>query len=174
MEEEAESLFQFAQCIGLCLPEEVRKKIETSLPKKSGAEHKVFFNAHSKEGRVIKITFPGKYGRWEHTPFLYLERWELLEAMAPVISMKFEGCIKTPTKEISIITSMQFFKGPHPSGEEADAFVKSLGFKPLSYGTTTLDYIDQKRGLILRDCHPGNWIKSSQTLVPIDIIPEKI
>ena len=173
MNGEAQSLLLFTREMGLGLPEEVQKRIGRNPSRKSGAEHKVFFDAHIDRERVIKVTFPGKYGRWEHTPFLYMERWQLLEEMVPEIKVRMEGCIETVNGELSIITSMQFFEGQSPTGEEADAFVKSLGFEMLHDGTTTLDYIKRSEKLILRDCHPGNWIKTKGALVPIDIIPER-
>ena len=71
--------------------------------------------------------------------------------------------------------SMQAFKGSHPSSQEAHSFITDLGFEVLGGRlSTTLDYIDRARGLILRDCHPKNWIKADGALVPIDIIPELV
>lgn len=94
--------------------------------------------------------------------------------MTPEIDVSFEGCIRTPQDTISIVTSMQFFSGPHPTSEEADEFVRSLGFELHYDHSSTLDYINAERSLILRDCHPGNWISTKKTLVPIDIIPERV
>jgi len=132
----------------------------------------VFFDIRSREGRVVKVTFAGKFGRWEHTPFLYLERCRLLTAMVPVVDIHFEDCIQTNDGKFSIVTSMQYFKGPHPSSQEADNFIKRLGFTLLRDGSTTLDYVHPATGLIIRDCHPQNWIQTEGALIPIDIIPE--
>lgn len=134
----------------------------------------MYFDIRSREGRVVKITVPGKYGRWEHTPFQYLDRWRLLNEMVPVVDVHFEDCIQTNENKFSIVTSMQYFKGPHPSSQEADDFVRSLGFELLTDGSATLDYISEAAGLILRDCHPQNWIKAEGALIPIDIIPEPV
>lgn len=174
MEEESESLFLFARSLGRGLPEEVQRMIQNNPFPLSGSEHRVFFNPHSVEARVLKITFPDKFGRREHTPFQYLERWSLMSQMVPATRMKFEDCIMSQAGTISIVMSMQFFKGPHPSPQEAHSFITTLGFELLSDGSSTLDYINRARGLILRDCHTKNWIKADEALVPIDIIPELV
>jgi len=154
MEEEAGSLFDYARSIGLVFPER-------------------FFDIADQKGRVVKVTFPDKFGRWEHTPFLYLERCQLLNEIVPVLDIRLEGCIQTERKELSLVTSMQFFAGKHPSSQEADRFVRSLDFEPLKDASDTLDYINHQSRLILRDCHPLNWIKAKRGLIPIDIIPER-
>lgn len=173
-EDEARSLFAFARSKDLGFPERTLEIAEHSPSAKGGAEHRVYFDIRSREGRVVKITFPGKFGRWEHTPFQYLERCRLLTEMVPAVDIHFEDCIQTNEGKFSIVTSMQYFKGPHPSSGEADDFIKSLGFRFLRDESTTLDYINEKAGLIIRDCHPQNWIKTDGALVPIDIIPELV
>ncbi len=80
----------------------------------------------------------------------------------------------TEEGDLSIITSMLYFAGKHPDALVADQFVKSLGFQPLRDPSSTLDYVDWNRGLIIRDCHAGNWIVAGDALIPIDIIPEQI
>jgi len=174
MAEEAQSLFQFACSLGLGLPERVKESARSNPFPLSGSEHRVFFNVRSADARVLKITFPDKFGRREHTPFQYLERWSLMGRLVPATGVKFEDCIMSLAGTVSIVMSMQFFKGPHPSSLEAHNFITDLGFELLSDGSTTLDYIDLGRGLILRDCHPKNWIKVDGALVPIDIIPEVV
>lgn len=173
-EEEARCLYAFARSRQLGFPERTLEIAERSPSTKGGAEHRVYFDIRSREGRVVKITVPGKYGRWEHTPFQYLDRWRLLNEMVPVVDVHFEDCIQTNENKFSIVTSMQYFKGPHPSSQEADDFVRSLGFELLTDGSATLDYISEAAGLILRDCHPQNWIKAEGALIPIDIIPEPV
>jgi len=74
---------------------------------------------------------------------------------------------------LPIVTSMAFFQGHHPTPEETHDFITSkLGYLPFSDSSTTLDYISKDGLLVLRDCHPKNWIKAKNTLIPIDIIPE--
>jgi hypothetical protein len=175
MREEAESLFCFARSIGLGLAESLPEIIDRALPLKAGNEHKVLKIGKEGTARVIKITHPGKYGRIEHTPYLYLERWALLNRLTPSIRARFEDCFKTESGEVSIVTSMTFFTGKHPGARETDNFIKTgLGFDPLHDGSATLDYISADGQLILRDCHPKNWIRTKRTLVPIDIIPQVV
>jgi len=175
MGEEAKSLFQFARSLGRGLPEVVKERTRNNPGPLSGSEHRVFFNIRSADARVLKITFPDKFGRKEHTPFQYLERWDLMSQLVPATGGKFEDCIMSQAGTVSIVMSMQAFKGSHPSSQEAHSFITDLGFEVLGGRlSTTLDYIDRARGLILRDCHPKNWIKADGALVPIDIIPELV
>ena len=174
MEEEAKSLFAFARSLGRGLPEAVKERTQNNPFHLSGSEHRVFFNVRSADARVLKITFPDKFGRKEHTPFQYLERWGLMSQLVPATRGKFEDCIMSQAGTVSIVMSMPFFAGPHPSPEEAHSFITDLGFELWRDGSTTLDYIDRATGLILRDCHPTNWIKADGGLVPIDIIPELV
>ena len=150
-----------------------KRLVGESTPLGAGSEHKVFKIGTGDSARVIKITHSKKFGRKEHTPQLYLRRWALLNEMAPVVQAKLEDCVKHPTRETAIVMSMAFFKGPHPTPEETDRFIKTgLGYKPFSDSSSPLNYISQDGRLILRDCHPKNWIKIQNTLIPIDIIPE--
>lgn len=66
--------------------------------------------------------------------------------------------------------SMEYFRGPHPEPIETDAFIRAQGFRPFDDGSTTLDYLPDD--LIIRDCHPRNWIRVDGGLVPIDSVPE--
>ena len=95
-----------------------------------------------------------------------------MNKLAPSIDARLEDCVRNKHGELSIMTSMFYFTGRHPEPTEADKFVKSLGFELLSDGSSTLDYINAKENLIIRDCHAGNWIKAGKVLIPIDIIPE--
>lgn len=173
MEAEAESLFLFARHKKLALAEKLPEITAPETPCAAGSEHKVFKTGAGKNSRVIKVTHSSKFGRKEHTPQLYLRRWALLNEMAPAVKAKFEDCVRNADGGLAIIVSMALFKGPHPTPEETDSFIKNrLGFRPFSDGSTTLDYISPDGRLILRDCHPRNWIKTKGTLIPIDIIPE--
>jgi hypothetical protein len=174
MEAEARSLFSFARNAGLSFSESLGTLIRKDLPVREGSEHKAFLVTAGKNRRVVKVTHAGKYGRNENTPYQYLLRWKLLNELAPSADARIEDCIQNPKKEISIITSMNYFLGPHPTPVEADEFVRSLGFELLRDGSSTLDYFNSEAKLILRDSHPGNWVKTENTLIPIDIIFERV
>lgn len=171
LEAEAESLIKFARSKRLDLTEHLEPIIKESAPLNSGNEHRVF-KVNSQ--RVLKITHPGKFGRNEHTPFLYLRRWALLNQMSPAIMADFEDCWRQKDGGVSIVMSMAFIPGTHPTSEETDSFIRNeMEFRPLNDSSSTLDYVSKDGRLILRDCHPRNWIKRGNTLIPIDIIPEE-
>lgn len=129
MEAEAESLYQFARAVPLNLSASLGEIIERTLPMRAGNEHRVYRARVAGEHRVIKVTHAGKYGRNEHTPYLYLLRWKLLNAFAPSIDARLEDCIRNERKELSMVVSMSYFLGGHPSPRDADEFVRSLSLK---------------------------------------------
>jgi hypothetical protein len=127
---------------------------------RGGFEHRVFYHLENDPPRVSKITFPGKYGRFEHTPFLYLERLALTNELFPAPDVLFEDCVIANTHDYSIVSSMRAFSGPSPTQEEIDQFLTNRGLKKLSSPSLTIDYTSQSLGIHLRDCHSGNWVRS--------------
>jgi hypothetical protein len=143
-------------------------------PSREGHEHRVFYHLENDPPRVTKVTFPHKYGRFEYTPFLYLERLALSNALFPVLNIRLEDFVKAGSGQYSIISSMRAFTGPSPGLTEIDRFLRARGFTPIS-ATTTIDYANPEIGICLRDCHPLNGVKSPNgALIPIDIVPERI
>ncbi len=135
----------------------------------SGSEHLVYI----KDKRVYKRTKSGKYGQKHATPDQYMERLALMNKICPPLDNRFEDFVKNLAGQCSIISSIRFFPGPHPDGHTVDSYLKEAGFALLSDGSGTMDYINRDFRLILRDCHPQNWIMD-RDLIPIDIIPEVI
>lgn len=174
LSEEEKSLFEFCRHKKIGLSERLPDLLKGLAPRE-GFEHRVFFHLKDAPPRVTKITFPGKYGRIEHTPFLYLERLALNQQLFPALDIRFEDCVIANANEYSIISSMQYFSGPPPTQKEIDEFLTSHGFSKLSTPSLTVDYTSDEIGIHLRDCHPRNWVKSKESLlIPIDIIPERI
>jgi hypothetical protein len=172
--EEEKSLYEFCRHKGIGSSEQLTKLREGPATRE-GFEHRVFFHLKHSPPRVTKITFPGRYGRIEHTPFLYLERLALSRELFPVLDVRFEDCVITNDRQYSIISSMQFFSGPPPTQSEIDKFLTRHGFSKLSSSSLTMDYTNGDLGIHLRDCHPKNWVKSRKgLLIPIDIVPERI
>jgi hypothetical protein len=172
--EEERSLFEFCRYKGIGLSEKLTELLKGP-GTREGFEHRVFFHLKNSPPKVTKITFPGKYGRLEHTPFLYLERLALSRQLFPALDIRFEDCVRANTHEYSIVSSMQFFSGPPPEQKEIDDFLTSRGFSKLSSPSLTIDYTHHGLGIHLRDCHPRNWVKTKEgLLIPIDIIPERI
>jgi hypothetical protein len=170
--EEEESLFAFCRTQGISFARRMPVLL-SGPPAKAGAEHSVYLPLEKESQRVTKITHPGKYGRMEHTPFLYLERSALCNDLFPGLDIRFEDCIKTANGEYSILTTMQYLSGSPPTLAEIDQFLRSIGFSPHSDGSSTIDYRRQDLEIILRDCHPGNWVKTGRgVLLPIDVSPE--
>jgi hypothetical protein len=170
--EEEKSLFEFCRERGIRYAESMPALLKGPATK-AGAEHRVFYPLENGPCRVIKITHPGKYGRIEHTPFLYLERLALCNDLFPGLDIRFEDCIKTANDEFSLITSMQYLSGAPPTPAEIEEFLRSIEFLPYSDGSGTIDYRRLDLEIILRDCHPGNWVKTDHgVLIPIDISPE--
>jgi hypothetical protein len=170
--EEEEDLFDFCRAKVLNFAENIASLLEGPATRE-GVEHRVFYSLADDPPRVTKITFPGKYGRIEHTPFLYLERLALFNELFPELDIRFEDCIKTNKGEFSLFSTMRAFSGAPPDLKEIDAFLIALGFAKFSDGSITIDYINSRLGIILRDCHPKNWVKNRDgTLIPIDLCPE--
>ena len=141
-------------------------------PTREGHEHRVFYHLPNDPPRVTKVTFPHKYGRFEYTPFLYLERLALSNVLFPVLKVRFENFVQAGNGQYSIISSMRAFSGPHPQLAEINQLLTERGFSPLS-GTATIDYVHRGAKIYLRDCHPLNWVRSKAgVLIPIDVIPE--
>jgi len=172
--EEEKSLFEFCRHKGIGLSEKLSELVKGPATRE-GFEHRVFYHLKNDPPRVTKITFPGKYGRIEHTPFLYLERLALFNELFPALDVRFEDCIIANTSDYSLVSSMRAFSGPPPTQEEIDQFLTSRRFSKLSSPSLTIDYTSHELGIHLRDCHPRNWVKSKDgLLIPIDIIPEII
>jgi hypothetical protein len=172
--EEEQSLFEFCRAARMGLSEKLADLLGGP-PTREGQEHRVFLHLKDDPPRVTKITLPGKYGRFEHTPFLYLERLALSNELFPLLEVKFSDCVKVNAGQYSIISSMRAFIGPHPSQDEINDFLVGHGFRKFSDGSITIDYTNPEVGLHLRDCHPKNWVRSPEgLLIPVDIVPERI
>ena len=71
----------------------------------------------------------------------------------------------------SIVTSMQYIEGGHPSARQIGVYMKARGWSEHTDWSETQDYIHRESRQIIRDAHPGNWIKKRGTaeLMPVDI-----
>jgi len=170
--EEERSLFEFCRAKGLFSAENLERLADGPISHQ-GNEHRVFLHPDGGPPRVTKITLPPNYGRLEHTPFLYLERLALCQALFPVLDIRFEDFAKAGPDSYSFVTGMRAFLGPFPELSVIDAFLKERGFHLMAQ-TATIDYASQEAGIRLRDCHPKNWIDADGHLILIDIIPEII
>jgi hypothetical protein len=169
--EEEHSLFEFCRHKRFSFAERLAALASGPITHE-GVEHRVFYSLEGDPPLATKFTFPGKYGRIEHTPFLYVERLAIAAELFPILDLRIQDCMKADG-QFSITTTMRAFVGPHPSLEEIDRFLWMFGFQKFSEVSTTVDYRNSSLGLIFRDCHSRNWIKIGKNLlVPVDICPE--
>jgi len=145
-----------------------------------GSEHYVTRYRDGLQPRVVKATIPGKYGRYEYSPSLYLNSWRLFEQFLPALDIRVHGVLTQPVKGKStalpsIVTSMQYIQGGHPSARQITTYMKARGWSEYVDPSETQDYIQKTARQIIRDAHPGNWIKQRGTaeLIPVDISIEE-
>ena len=120
--------------------------------------------------RVLKVTIPGKYGRFEYSPSIYLNSLCLVQSLVAALDIRMHGVIDTPNGP-SIVTSMQYIPGRHPRPAEIAAYLRKLGWIEFRDGSPTLDFKNEELHQIIRDGHANNWVcqKGSGVMIPIDI-----
>jgi len=145
-----------------------------------GSEHYVTRYVDGSSPRVVKATIPGKYGRHEYSPSLYLNSWRLFQRFLPALDIRVHGVLVQPVKGReeslpSIVTSMQYIEGGHPSAQQIGKYMKERGWLEHTDQSETQDYVQKESRQIIRDAHPGNWIKQRGTaeLMPVDISIEE-
>jgi hypothetical protein len=145
-----------------------------------GSEHFVTRYFDGASPRVMKATLPGKYGRHEYSPSIYLNSWLLFQQLVPALNIRVHGILVQPTlgqkKPLpSVVTSMQYIEGGHPRAQQIRKYMETRGWVEFTDQSETQDYLHQGSRQIIRDAHPGNWIKKSGTteLIPIDISIEQ-
>lgn len=145
-----------------------------------GSEHYVTRYLDGFHPRVVKATIPGKYGRHEYSPSLYLNSWFLFQQFLPALCIRLHGILVQPVEGRpkplpSIVTSMQYIEGGHPTPRQIGTYMKARGWLEYTDPSETQDYIHKASRQIIRDAHPGNWIKQRgmAELLPIDISIEQ-
>lgn len=145
-----------------------------------GSEHYVTRYFDGTSPRVVKATIPGKYGRHEYSPSIYLNSWRLFQRFVPALDIRVHGILVQPTSDQgdlrpSIVTSMQYIEGGHPRAAQIGKYMASRGWLEHTDGSETQDYVHKDSRQIIRDAHPGNWIKQKGTaeLIPVDISIEQ-
>ncbi|MGA0333617.1 MAG: hypothetical protein ACO3NW_06645 [Kiritimatiellia bacterium] len=124
---------------------------------------------------VIKATLPGASGRrWGSRRFAlfseYLERLSLTQEIF-ALNWEFVG-LALEMNRIRILTRQPFFKGEAPTREEISTFMKALGFtqKKHSFGDF---WLMSDEDILVYDAEPGNFVKTSAGLIPIDLIIQR-
>ena len=115
-----------------------------------------------------------------YSPSLYLNSWRLFQQFLPALAIHAHGILVQPvagrsTPLPSIVTSMQYIEGGHPSAKQIGLYMKNRGWLEHTDQSETQDYIHKGSKQIIRDAHPGNWIKQRRTaeLMPVDISIEQ-
>jgi len=118
----------------------------------------------------LKATIPGKYGRYEYSPSIYLDSLCMVQRLVMALDIRMHGVMNTPNGP-SIITSMHYIPGRHPRPAEIAAYLRKLGWREYYDGSPTLDFINEELRQVIRDGHANNWVcqKGSGAMVPIDI-----
>lgn len=141
-----------------------------------GSEHHVIrYTDGAGSRRVLKTTFPGKYGRHEYSPTIYLNSLRLVQSLVPALDIRIHGIISSE-RGPSFVTSMRYIPGRHPRPMEIGAYLAKMGWVEYHDGSQTLDFVNDTLGQIIRDGHANNWVceKGSDLMVPIDISIESI
>ena len=139
-----------------------------------GSEHIVVRYRADGLARVLKASHPGKFGRYEYTPTIYLNSLNLLDRFAPSLDIRIHGVLAVKNKP-SIISSMQYIPGRHPHPRQVEEYLFGLGWVRFEDSSETLDFQHKALRQIIRDAHPLNWVqqRESKVLVPIDISIEQ-
>jgi hypothetical protein len=145
-----------------------------------GSEHFVTRYFEGSSPRVVKATIPGKYGRHEYSPSIYLNSWRLFQQFVPALNIRVHGVLVQPTADPqkplpSLVTSMQYIEGGHPRAQQIRKYMETRGWVEFTDQSETQDYLHEVSRQVIRDAHPGNWIKKTGTaeLIPIDISIEQ-
>lgn len=140
-----------------------------------GSEHYVVRYRAGGETRVLKATIPGKFGRWQYTPTIYLNSLRLLNRFVPALDVRLHGIRVAADGEPSLVTSMQYIKGRHPHPTQIEKYLFGLRWERFDDGSETLDFRHVRLRQIIRDAHPRNWVYQAATrrMVPIDISIEE-
>ena len=145
--------------------------LPSSLPDFIGSEHEVWSDGEW----VIKATLPGASGRrWGSRRFAlfseYLERLSLTQEIF-ALNWEFMG-LALEMNRIRILTRQPFFKGVAPTREEISTFMKALGFTQEKHRFGDF-WLMSDEDILVYDAEPGNFVKTSAGLIPIDLIIQR-
>lgn len=143
-----------------------------------GHEHDVYLDPNNP--RVWKLTANGKLGHGDKGVHDYLRRLQEANRLWPSLAHYVHGVTEDHAGRPQIITSMNHVAGHHPPQAEINDWFRSRGWQPVSWDGEHGDenirsWQDPKTGTVISDTHSGNFIKTADGLVPIDvdIVPGK-
>lgn len=103
----------------------------------------------------------------------------LVPAIRPALDIRVHGILVQPRPKQpplpSIVTSMQYIEGGHPTAAQIGKYMLARGWVEHTDASETQDYSHLDLREVIRDAHPGNWIKQRGTteLIPVDISIEQ-
>ena len=124
---------------------------------------------------MLKATIPGKFGRYEYTPTIYLNSLRLLNRFVSALDIRIHGIRVAADGKPSLVTSMQYIKGRHPKTKQVENYLFDLRWIRFQDKSETLDFEHKGLRQIIRDAHPRNWVYqvATKSMVPIDISIEQ-
>ena len=141
----------------------------SNLNNKSGAEHEVYFDAHS--NHVVKLTKVGEVGAQSGGLEGYLQRlaWTN-EIFGDVI--KVEGSVFLAGESAPrVVTTQPWYRAsesrPEPTQKEIDIYMRKKGFLKAYDGA----YLHESKSIAASDAVPKNFIRTEEGHVhPVDVI----
>lgn len=146
--------------------------IPEGLPDFVGSEHEVW----SDGDRVLKATLPGGYGRrWGSrrfaTPSEYLDRIHLAQTAFAFPWIVIGLCEEAG--KIRVVTEQPFVAGQAPTHKEIDDFMRSIGFDLVTHRFGD-HWLREEDSLLAFDAEPGNFVKTTAGLMPVDLILQTV
>ena len=145
--------------------------IPPALPDFIGSEHEVW----SDGVWVTKATLPGTYGRlWGKRRFALPSEYLMRVTLScEIFSLHWEVMgLAAELNRVRVVTRQPFLKGSAPTHDEIRAFMHSFGFVCENHRLGQYWWRPDDETIVY-DAEPGNFVKTSFGLVPIDLILQR-
>lgn len=158
---------------GFYVPPEKVPALRRDLENIGGYEHDVYLDPDT--NRVWKLTANGKFGHGDRGVHDYLRRLEEANRLWPALGYRINGVTEDHADRPQLITSMNHIAGDHPPDREVAGWFRQHGWQPIGWdGAPGSDehvrsWRDPHSGTIIGDTHGGNFIRTAEGLVPIDV-----
>lgn len=130
---------------------------------------------------MVPVWQDGSWKPGSATPLDYISRFAMHNALFEddvrlegiIISDKPSTLIGAVPGGISIVISQRWLvaadpERPHPTEEEIAAFMKELGFDAIP--DSFFGWFNESTALLLLDAKPDNFIKTSEGVLPFDVM----
>jgi hypothetical protein len=143
--------------------------------------------------RVVKLTFPGRFGWIVDSEEYYDEAWDEmvprpcsrdalpLEYFERLLlaneifgdDIQLLGIVES-AEGMQVVTSQPIVRGEPPAHDEIAAFFETAGFAMLPpvvvRNSGALSFLREVDAIAAFDCHPGNFFVSEGQILPVDVI----